>query len=69
MYHLIKSEKFTLYHLVFGLMSFYRHTEIRHFRNFWTALKACEIANHRGRPNHYIVNDSDQEYYHGTWID
>ena len=69
MYHLMKSEKFTLDHVISGLMSSYRHTEIRHFRQFRAALGACDVANNKGRPSYYIVNDSGQEYYDGTWID
>jgi hypothetical protein len=34
MYRLMKSEKFTLNHLTAGLISFYRQTRVKHFRQF-----------------------------------
>ena len=69
MYHLMKSNKFTLDHLVSGLMSSYRQTEIGHFQQFRAALGACEVANNEGRSRFYVLNESGQEYYDGTWID
>jgi len=69
MYHLMKSEKFTLDHLVSGLMSSYRQTEIGHFQQFCAALGACEVANKKGKTRYYVLNESGQEYYDGTWID
>ncbi len=69
MYHLMKSEKFTLDHVISGPMSSYRHTAIRHFGKFRAALGACEVANNKGRSRYYVLNESGQEYYDGTWID
>jgi hypothetical protein len=68
MYRLMKSEQFTLDHLTSGLMSFYRQTQVKHFRQFRRALCACESANRNGRPRFYLLNESGQEYYGGTWI-
>jgi hypothetical protein len=42
MYRLMRSEKFTLNHLTAGLISFYRQTQVKHFRQFRAALGACE---------------------------
>ena len=69
MYRLMKSEKFTLEHLTSGLTSFYRQTQIDHFQQFRSALGACEVANNHGRSRYYVLNESGQEYYSGTWID
>ena len=68
MYLLMKSQKFTLDHLVSGLMSSYRQTEIGHFQKFRAALGACEVANKDGA-RYYVLNESGKEYYDGTWID
>ena len=68
MYRLMKSEKFTLDHLTSGLISFYRQTQVECFQQFRSALRACEIANNGGRSRCYILNESRQEYYDGTWI-
>jgi hypothetical protein len=40
MYRLMKSEKFTLDHLTSGPVSFYRQTQVKHFRQFRSALGA-----------------------------
>jgi hypothetical protein len=69
MYRLMKSEKFTLDHLTSGLISFYRQTQVKHFRQFRSALGACEVANNNGRSRYYLLNESGQEFYGGTWID
>ena len=69
MYHLMKSEKFTLDHPISGLMSSYRQIEIDHFEQFPAAHDACEIANNKGRSRYYVVNETGQEYYDGIWID
>ena len=53
MYRLMKSEKFTLDHLTSGLISFYRQTQVKHFRQFRSALGACEVANNNGRSRYY----------------
>ena len=69
MYRLMRSEKFTLDHVVSGLMSSHRQTKIGHYERFPAAQAACELANGKGRRRHYVVNDSGQEYDNGTWID
>ena len=69
MYRLMKSEKFTLGHPTSGLASSYRQTPVKHFQQFRTALCACEVANNSGRSRYYLLNESGQEYYGGTWID
>ena len=69
MYRLMKSEKFTLNHVVSGYLSSYRQSEVNHFQKFRHAHEACEHANNNGRSHYYVLNDSGQEYYDGTWID
>jgi hypothetical protein len=69
MYRLMKSQKYTLDHLVSGRMSSYRQFEVTHFQQVLEALGACEAANNEGRFRHYVLNESGQEYYDGTWID
>jgi len=70
MYHLMKSERYTLDHLVSGPMSSYRQSEVTHYRQANEALKACEMANNKGESaRHYVLNDTGQEYFGGTWID
>lgn len=69
MYHLMKSEKFTLVHATSGPMIAYRQREIGHFDRFPEAHAACEVHNNEGTPRCYVVNESGQEYYDGTWIE
>jgi hypothetical protein len=69
MYRLMKSEKFTLDHVTSGHTSFYRQTQVKHFQQFRSALGACEVANNTSESRYYLLNDSGQEYYCGTWID
>ena len=69
MYRLMKSEKFTLDHVVSGCLSSYRQTEVNHFQKFRRACEACERANNQGGPHYYVLNDFGQEYYDGSWID
>lgn len=70
MYRLMRSEKLTLDHLVWGLMSSYRQTEAGHFQQFRAAHEACEVANNNGRSaRYYVLNETGQEYYDGNWID
>ncbi len=69
MYRLMKSEKFTLDHLTSGLVSSYRQTQVKCFGRLRTALGACEVANNGGGSRYYLLNESGQEYYGGTWID
>lgn len=69
MYRLMKSQKFTLDHLTSGLISFYRQTQVKHFRQLRSALGACAAVNKNGTSRHYLLNESGQEYYGGAWID
>ena len=69
MYRLMKSEKFALDHLTSGLVSFYRQTQVKHFRQFRSALCACDVANNGDRSRYYLLNELGQEYFGGTWID
>ena len=69
MYHLMKSEQFTLDHVISGLLSTYRNTAVCHFRQFRAALGACEVANNKDRSRYYVLNESGQEYCDGIWID
>ena len=68
MYRLMKSEKFTLDHVVSGSMSSSRHIQVDQFQEFSTALTACEVANDKAGFRHYVLNESGEEYYEGTWI-
>ena len=69
MYRLMISQKLALEHPVSGLLSSNRHAEVDHFRHFSAPLDACESANQIGEPHYYLLNDSGQEYYDGSWID
>ncbi len=69
MYRLMMSQKLTLNHLASGVLSSYRHTEVDHFQQFSAALEACKTANHHGMSRYYLLNESSQEYYDGSWID
>ena len=69
MYHLMKSEKFTLVHSNSGPMISYRQTEIGHFERFPEARAACEVKNNGGTSRCYVLNELGQEYYDGTWIE
>jgi hypothetical protein len=70
MYRLMKSERYSLNHLVSGPMSSYRHFEVRHYRQASEALNACEVANNKiDGARHYVLNDTGQEYFDGIWID
>ena len=69
MYHLMKSEKFSLVHATSGPMIAYRQTEIGHFERFPDAYAACEVNNNEGTSRCYVVNESCQEYNDGTWIE
>ena len=68
MYTLMKSERMVLEHRVCGPMVSYRQEELERFREFPTAIAACETANKRTDARHYILNGAGQEYYAGTWI-
>jgi len=69
MYRLMKSAKLTLDHLASGPMSSYRHSLVAYFFQSCTALAACKAANQQDSPRHYVLNESGQEYFRGTWID
>lgn len=70
MYRLMKSERYTLNHLVSGPVSSYRQSEVAHYQQAYKALKACEVANNKvDTDRHYVLNDTGQEYFGGVWID
>ena len=69
MYRLMKSEKTALDPMVLRSMSSYRQIEVGQFRQCAVALTACEAANDKDGFRHYVLNESGQEYYDGTWID
>ena len=69
MYRLMKSEKTPLDPVVSGSVSAYRQIQVDQFRQFVGALTACEAANDKDGFRHYVLNESGQEYYEGTWID
>jgi len=69
MYRLMRSQKVTLEHAVPRLLPSYRHTQVGHFQQFTAALEACETANDQGMSRYYVLNESSQEYYDGSWID
>ena len=69
MYRLMKSEKLTFEHAVSGLMSAYRQIQVNQFRQLSAALTACAAANDIAGFRHYVLNESGEEYYEGTWID
>jgi hypothetical protein len=58
----MKSEKLTLDHLISGLTSSYRQTQVDHFRQFRAALRACELANNNGGSRYYLLNASAQDF-------
>ncbi len=68
MYRLMKSEKFVLDHPLSGPMSLYRQLEVDQFRQFRAALTACEAANGTVGSRYYVLNESGEEYYDGSWI-
>jgi hypothetical protein len=65
----MKSEKFTSDHLVSGLVSFYRQTQVKCFCRLGAALGACKVANNGDGSRYYLLNESGQEYFGGIWID
>jgi len=69
MYRLMKSVKVILDHRVSGPMSSYRQSLVAHFFQSGTALAACKAANEQDPPRHYVLNESGQEYFRGTWVD
>ena len=69
MYRLMKSEKFTLDHMVEGPLSSYRQSLVAQFRQPRAALVACKLANGTGAYRHYVLNESGQEYFDGFWVD
>jgi len=69
MYRLMKSEKRVVDLRVSGLTSSYRQTTVEHFPQLQAALGACRAANSGGASRHYLLNETGQEYYDGTWID
>jgi hypothetical protein len=69
MYRLMKSEKLSLNHGVYGDMAAYRHIQVDQFQQLNLALSACEVANETAGIHHYVLNESGEEFYEGSWID
>jgi hypothetical protein len=65
----MKSERFTVERTPSGPLSTYRQIEVAHFLEFDTAWRACQVANADRRRRFYVLNESGQEYYEGSWID
>jgi hypothetical protein len=58
----MKSAKLTLDHLISGLTSLYRQTQVDHFQQFRAALEACDLANNNGGSRYYLLNASGQDF-------
>ena len=69
MYRLMKSEKFTINHILSGSSSLYRQIQINQFFHFSKAVDACKVANRGGESRFYILNDYGKELYEDSWID
>lgn len=69
MYRLMKSEKYTVDDRISGPMSSYRQREVGQFQQFHKALEACILANNKGRSRYYVLDETGQEYYDGSWIE
>lgn len=69
MYRVMQSVKVTLEHPTSGDVSSFRQRLVGQYQQYRAALVACETANARGPDRHYVLNDSGQENYRGTWID
>ena len=65
----MKSEKFTPDHVDCGIILPYHQIQVAQFQLFNTAMTACEAANNEDECRHYILNESGEEYYMGSWID
>lgn len=68
MYRLMQSQKFTLEHRTLGRISTYRQRLIGQYGEVRIALEACNKANAEGRHRFYVLNETGQENYRGTWI-
>ena len=69
MYRLMKSVRLVLQHATLGPMSSYRHSLVGHYPRSQAAVGACDTANKRGAYCYYVLNESGQEHYQGSWID
>lgn len=69
MYRLMKSEKFTLNHMLTGSHSLYRQIQIKEFHHLSKAVDECNVANNGEESRFYILNDSGKEFYDNSWID
>lgn len=69
MYRLMKSVRLVLQHATLGPMSSYRHGLVRHYLRPEAAVRACDTANKNGTQCYYVLNESGQEHYQGSWID
>jgi cellobiose-specific phosphotransferase system component IIA len=68
MYILMKSEQTKLGYGAAKSQA-YEQKEVAHYADFDAAVAACDKANREIRTRHYVLNDSGQELYAGTWID
>ncbi len=50
-------------------MSSCRQFAVMQFERFLKALAACDSANNGNESHHYILNETGQEYFNGTWFD
>jgi len=69
MYRLMKSVRLVLQHATLGPMLSYRHSLVSHYLQSQAAVAACNTANRRGPHRYYVLNESGQEHYQGSWID
>ncbi len=69
MYRLMMSKKMNSDDMTHGSMSSYRQTEVNQFAYLHAALKACELANFKGKSRFYVLNELGKEYYDRIWID
>jgi hypothetical protein len=65
MYRQMKSEKFTLNHVVSRSMLSYRHIHLNQFWQFSSTSPACEVANNKVGFCDYVLNESGEEFYIG----
>lgn len=69
MYRLMISKKLKSDEMNHGSISSYRQTEVNQYVHLDSALKACELANFKGKSRFYVLNELGKEYYDRIWID
>jgi hypothetical protein len=65
MYRQMKSEKFTLNHVVSGSMLLYRQIHLNQFRQVSAALTAYEVADNKVGFCDFVLNELGEEFYIG----